>query len=254
MSPDIQDFHHTPYRIGGVIRACVIIVLWVAAVLTGFLLPDPWRVEAMFLPFIITFLHTGLFITAHDAMHGGIAPQSRLVNTTIGWLCTRLYAMFPFAPLAAAHRDHHRFPASAQDPDYHDGVHAGFWRWYLRFLRHYITWRQIVAMALLYNLLRHVAGIPDATLLVFWVAPALVSTIQLFLFGTFLPHREPAAGYDSIHRSTTSGFRPWLSFVTCYHFGYHLEHHEAPRVPWWRLPDMARRRAAERAATGGSAS
>lgn len=28
-----------------------------------------------------------------------------------------------------------------------------------------------------------------------------------------------------------------LSFLTCYYFGYHLEHHLYPNVPWWRLPE-----------------
>ncbi|WP_208766779.1 fatty acid desaturase [Nostoc flagelliforme] len=24
--------------------------------------------------------------------------------------------------------------------------------------------------------------------------------------------------------------------MSCYHFGYHQEHHEYPDVPWWKLP------------------
>jgi beta-carotene ketolase (CrtW type) len=24
--------------------------------------------------------------------------------------------------------------------------------------------------------------------------------------------------------------------VSCYFFGYHLEHHAYPYLPWWRLP------------------
>ena len=33
---------------------------------------------------------------------------------------------------------------------------------------------------------------------------------------------------------------PLVSFVSCYHFGYHWEHHVAPHVPWWRLPEARR--------------
>ena len=35
------------------------------------------------------------------------------------------------------------------------------------------------------------------------------------------------------------------SLVTCYHFGYHHEHHLYPAVPSWRLP-AARRSALQR--------
>ncbi|RZL43682.1 MAG: fatty acid desaturase, partial [Pedobacter sp.] len=24
-------------------------------------------------------------------------------------------------------------------------------------------------------------------------------------------------------------------FITCYFFGYHLEHHQKPATPWWQL-------------------
>jgi len=47
-----------------------------------------------------------------------------------------------------------------------------------------------------------------------------------------------AQGDDDPHHALSSNFPPWLSLLTCYHFGYHREHHEAPGVPWWRLPEL----------------
>jgi len=82
--------------------------------------------------------------------------------------------------------------------------------------------------------------VPLTNLLLFWVAPALLSTFQLFYFGTYLPHRLPAAGYDNMHRAVSSNYPVWLSLLTCFHFGYHLEHHVQPVVPWWRLPRLHR--------------
>nr|MBA2748547.1 fatty acid desaturase [Tatlockia sp.] len=40
------------------------------------------------------------------------------------------------------------------------------------------------------------------------------------------------------HCAQTNPLPTWLSFITCYHFGYHYEHHEHPDVPWWGLPKV----------------
>ena len=70
-------------------------------------------------------------------------------------------------------------------------------------------------MALVFNGLRYLAGVPVENLVLFWVVPALASTLQLFTFGTYLPHRaEGEAPYRDAHR----------------------EHHEVPHSPWWLLP------------------
>jgi beta-carotene ketolase (CrtW type) len=187
-----------------------------------------------------TFLYTGLFITAHDAMHGIVAPQHKKLNNFIGALCVFLYALFSFQRLRNEHRKHHAQPASDSDPDYHDGAHRGFWAWYFHFMLTYVTWRQIAGMAIVFNVLLHTFKIPVANLLLFWIAPALLSTLQLFYFGTYLPHREPAGGYTNAHRARSNDFSALWSFLTCYHFGYHWEHHEHPYVPWWKLPAVRR--------------
>lgn len=223
--------------------AIVIISSWATALivsLTYNLSPLPFSsVLLLSAAFILlnTFLYTGLFITAHDAMHGTVAPRHPKLNRFIGRAVTLLYALFSYDKLERKHRLHHAHPASEADPDYHDGRHTGFFRWYLHFFFTYVTWKQLLGMAIIFNLLKYIAGIPDINILLFWVLPALLSTVQLFFFGTWLPHREPADGYTEPHRAVSNDYNVLLSFLTCYHFGYHYEHHAAPGVPWWRLPD-----------------
>ncbi len=225
----------------GTTIALTIIGAWLAslaALLTVEL--SPWLIAPAVL--VQTFLYTGLFITAHDAMHGTVAPTNRRLNDLVGTVAVRLYALFSYAKLREKHWEHHDHPASEQDPDYHDGEHAGFWGWYANFLSNYVGLWQIVGMAVAYNVLHHVLGVSLMRLNVFWVLPALLSTLQLFYFGTYLPHREGEEGYADEHRATSNAYPVWLSFLTCYHFGYHWEHHENPGVAWWRLPKVRRER------------
>ncbi|PNH01868.1 Beta-carotene ketolase [Tetrabaena socialis] len=66
------------------------------------------------------------------------------------------------------------------------------------------------------------------------------------LNGTYLPHRPPKGhrGPMPWHASRTSAAPRLLSFLTCYHFDLHWEHHRWPYAPWWHLPhcrELARR-------------
>lgn len=224
------------YRHSGVVIAGTIIGAWCTTFLIAMFGPMPWA--ALTFP-ALTFLSTGMFITAHDSMHGLVAPRSRRTNAVFGRIALALYALFSFSALIEEHRKHHARPGHPEeDPDFHDGNNDSFIRWYLRFLSHYVTLRQVIGMAIIFNLLHHVAGVGIERLLLLWVLPLIVSTLQLFYFGTFLPHRSFAPGDP--HRATTVDYPPWLSFLTCYHFGYHWEHHAFPFVPWWRLPSVRR--------------
>jgi beta-carotene ketolase (CrtW type) len=222
----------------GVLIALAIMALWAATLIANLaLLPWgktlPWALSPLAVA-VQTMLYTGLFITAHDAMHGVVAPTHRRLNDAIGATATGLYALFPFHVLRTAHHRHHAAPGTHDDPDFHDGKHPDFARWYLRFVFRYVRWQQIVGMALVFNILAHLAHIPQPRLIVFWVVPSLLSTLQLFYFGTYLPHR----GHDhpDHHRARSNNYPVWLSLITCYHFGYHWEHHQWPYLPWWRLP------------------
>jgi beta-carotene/zeaxanthin 4-ketolase len=188
-----------------------------------------------------TWIYTGLFITAHDAMHGSIHPWHQ-VNRAIGQLCLWLYAGFDYSLLASKHHLHHQYPASDRDPDFHDGT-PNFWNWYAHFVCEHFSWGQALNLVLMfcsYAIVCQYALYPPLlwripNLLLFWVVPSLLSSLQLFYFGTFLPHREPPDGYRNPHRAQTIARSQWWSLMSCYHFGYHYEHHESPQIPWWQL-------------------
>lgn len=183
-----------------------------------------------------TFLYTGLFITAHDAMHGTVCPTHPRINNIIGIIAVGLYALFSYHKLLEKHWEHHRTPASDMDPDFHDGQHSGFLAWYVRFMKTYLNWKQVIGMAIVFQVMEYGLKIASLSLILFWVVPALFSTLQLFYFGTYLPHRMPAGGYNNPHYAQSNAYSTFCSFITCYHFGYHWEHHEYPYIPWWQLP------------------
>lgn len=188
-----------------------------------------------------TFLHTGLFIVAHDAMHGVVAPSDRWLNHTVGRLALVLYAFLVYDRCLPRHWEHHRRPTQpGTDPDFHNGQDCGFFSWYCYFMSNYLDRQQIkvsfvgLTGALVALLVGCQASI--VSLLLFWIIPMLLSSFQLFYFGTYLPHREPAGGYTNRHCARSSGFPVFWSFLSCYHFGYHWEHHEYPNLPWYHLP------------------
>jgi beta-carotene/zeaxanthin 4-ketolase len=79
-------------------------------------------------------------------------------------------------------------------------------------------------------------GAPAVNVFVFWAFPALLSSAQLFYFGTYLPHRHDDDGFVDRHRARSSDYGWLTSLLTCFHFGYHHEHHLHPHLPWWALP------------------
>lgn len=188
-----------------------------------------------------TLLYTGLFITAHDAMHGTVAPFSRRLNNVYGVIAVVCYAIFSFQRLLDEHGRHHAAPGTDDDPDFYGSADVGFSGWYLRFLAHYITWRQVLLNAIAFNVLIHVFQVATLNALLFYVLPAFLSTLQLFYFGTYLPHRRQATSFVDRHNARSSHFSRLGSLLSCFHFGYHLEHHRSPSVPWWNLAERAHR-------------
>lgn len=184
----------------------------------------------------LCWLNVGLFIIAHDAMHGSLAPGRPKVNLWAGRLALAFYAGFSFDRLRAKHFEHHRNPGTAADPDFSVDHPSGFWRWYVAFFRQYFGWRELALMTVLVGVYALVLDAPYPNLLLFWALPAILSSLQLFLFGTFLPHRTEAEPFGDRHRARSSGYGYLASLLTCFHFGHHHEHHLSPATPWWRLP------------------
>lgn len=178
-----------------------------------------------------TWLTTGLFITAHDAMHRSVS-RHRLVNDAFGYVACFLFAAMSYRRLVENHGRHHAAPGTADDPDFSSRSQS-FPAWFVTFMWRYTTVAQVVTMAVLYNLLH--LRISDGALWAFWVGPALLATVQLFLFGTYLPHRTPHTEAMGRHRARSLRPGHLLALMACFFFGYHREHHEQPAVPWWRL-------------------
>ena len=183
-----------------------------------------------------TWLSTGLFIVAHDCMHGSLAPGRRRLNTAIGTACLCAYAGLSYGALYPKHHAHHAAPGTEGDPDFHAAAPGRALPWFVGFVRGYYSHGQILritAAAVVYLLL----GASLLDIVVFWAVPALLALAQLFLFGTYLPHRHDETPFADGHNARSNALSPLASLVTCFHFGtYHHEHHLSPQTPWWRLP------------------
>jgi beta-carotene/zeaxanthin 4-ketolase len=231
----------------GLLVALTIMAIWAAS--TIFLVTQSldeiptWAIAIAML--WQTFLYTGLFVTAHDAMHGVIYPKNRKINDLVGAIAARTYALFSLKQLAEKHWQHHNHPASDLDPDFHDGKHQNFLAWYWHFSTRYWSWTRLLGLMVIFNLITHFLHIPDANLTLFWIVPSILSSVQLFYFGSYLPHKEPKGGYTNQHRTKTTNLSTFWSFITCYHFGYHQEHHEYPHLPWWKLAQAYKTRKAQ---------
>jgi beta-carotene ketolase (CrtW type) len=204
-----------------------------------------WKVPLLVL--VLCWLDVGLFIVAHDCMHGSLAPEKPKLNRWVGRVALALYAGFSFDRLLPKHFAHHKAPGTGDDPDYHEPHPRSFARWYLAFFRQYFGVRELLVLTALVAAYLWVLGAAYQNLLLFWALPAILSSLQLFLFGTFLPHRLAEQDFADRHRARSNGYGWVVSLLTCFHFGYHHEHHRAPHVPWWKLPEERRGGAREAA-------
>jgi beta-carotene/zeaxanthin 4-ketolase len=228
----------------GLMLAAAIIGAWLMLHVGAVFLWRPSGLEWLWaLPLIVlqTWLSVGLFIVAHDAMHGSLAPGRQGVNRGVGRLALLLYAGFWMDRLAPRHFDHHRHVGTERDPDFHADEPTRAVPWFAQFMRRYFGWREFVVMAAISWTYLLLAKVPLANLLLLWALPAILSSVQLFYFGTFLPHRHEAAPFADRHNARSNDFPAIVSLLTCFHFGYHREHHLQPGTPWWRLPAERRR-------------
>ncbi|MFK7929691.1 MAG: fatty acid desaturase [Myxococcota bacterium] len=224
----------------GLLIACGVIGSWAVLLLIGLATPVTglldlvWVVPAVA---VLTLLYTGLFITAHDAMHGSLLPGRPAVGHAIGTVCAFVYAFMSYEQLRVEHLRHHASPGQAgADPDFHDGKHPGLIRWFVHFMVSYVTIRQVVLLVLAFVSLLLLAQVPWPNVLLFWALPSLASTLQLFIVGTWWPHHARPGEPMGEHHSRSLNLPTIVSFLACFHFGYHHEHHEQPELPWWRLP------------------
>jgi len=212
----------------GVLIAFAIMILWASSLvfLVGYSIS--WADPLVYIGILAQmYFYTGLFITAHDAMHGLVSSNKKL-NHVIGWVAALLFSYNFYWKLFPKHHEHHRFVATDKDPDYHSS--DNFVIWYFSFIRQYVTIWQIFLMAVTFNILK--LYLPTENLIIFWMLPAVLSTLQLFYFGTYLPHMGENT---NAHHSRTQSKNHFWALISCYFFGYHFEHHDSPNTPWWRL-------------------
>lgn len=214
----------------GLFFAIVIISLWAISLTYLLHYKIEWNNPLVYVFVLIQMhLYTGIFITAHDAIHGVVVPGNKRLNYGIGFVCATIFAYNNYAKLSRKHHLHHAHVVSEKDPDYHDG---NFFTWYLKFALEYVTFWQILLMAITYNLSKLI--LPMENLIVFWEIPAILSTLQLFYFGTYLPHRGEHEIRDKF-KARSQRLNHFIAFFSCYFFGYHHEHHAYPYLPWWQL-------------------
>jgi len=187
------------------------------------------------------WLLTGVFIVAHDAMHSTLSPRWPTVNNAVGAIILFLYAGFVWTHFRAAHLAHHISPGGSDDPDFNPDNPVSFWPWYVRFFKTYFGLKSVVFVTVVVWGFILFLNAPILNVILFYGAASILSSAQLFYFGTYLPHRHSGAFLDA-HKARSNDYPAWLSLLTCYHFGYHHEHHLAPNVPWWQLPRERRKR------------
>ena len=170
-------------------------------------------------------------------MHQSLAPSYPELNHQIGRCALALYAGLLFDVCELNHISHHNDPESEHDPDYCVRAPDNPIFWYCDFMFNYLSAIQILRLSLVllvcYAPLQIFSEDPLLKLIIFCVIPLFFSSIQLFLFGTWLPHRKSKSP-DQTPRSLA--LHPLISLAACYHFGYHREHHSFPHIPWFRLP------------------
>jgi len=197
-----------------------------------------------------TWITTGLFVTVHDAIHGQVSPSFRRLNHALGAVCSFCYASFSYKLLYRDHWRHHAEPITEGDPDWYEG---GLRKWLLSFLGHYSTFWQLFWESFQFwsfvgigqRVLRIDFSVMVVRVALVWALPALISGLQLFYFGTYLPHKDNP---ESEHSARSNDWPYLLSLLSCFHFGAcHEEHHAYPMLAWWELPEVRAARARARA-------
>ena len=225
----------------GLTLAAAIICAWLALHVWGVFFHDWTAIDWMRVPIFIavqSWLGTGLFIVAHDAIHGSLAPGQPRLNAAVGQLCVGLYAAFSLRKLAANHKKHHRSPGTREDPDFDIAQPRAFAPWFRAFFSRYFGWAEFARLAAVLTVYLVPLGADPLDMAIFWGLPAVLSAFQLFTFGTYLPHRHEDTAFADEHRARRLDYSWLLSLIACFHFGLHHEHHLRPHVPWWRLPTV----------------
>lgn len=219
----------------GISMAIGIILLWTFSLLYALHWKISWNDwKLYFLVAILTFLYSGLFITAHESWHHSVS-KNRKINEAVGIVCCTLFVYNSYYKIRTGHHQHHAHPGDlTKDPE--TAKNQSYWPWFFRFVWNYSSISQFMMVGATVFLLSYL--FPVWNVLVFYILPAVLATHQLFYFGTYLPHR---GGHKNKHNSSSQKHNHFLAFISCYFFGYHFEHHNSPGTPWYELPLLKER-------------
>ncbi len=217
----------------GILIALSVILIWLCHLIYILTSVDVDFLSPIFYMHLLlqTYFYTGLFITGHDAMHQTVS-RNKSINRAIGTAAAFLYAGLSYKRLIVNHFRHHKNPGTADDPDFNIKS-QNFFVWWGSFMYRYATITQLIIMAVAFNVLK--IWVDEISLWFFWVIPAILSSLQLFFFGTYLPHRKPHQHDMEPHKARTQKKNHLWAMLSCYFFGYHFEHHDSPHTPWWQL-------------------
>lgn len=100
--------------------------------------------------------------------------------------------------------------------------------WFLNFMKGYVSVPQVAKLFAVTTALAVFTHAPIPSQVLFWAGSGLVSAVRLFYFGTYVPHK-PRKGANEVMawaKARSVDHAPaLLSFLQCYNFGMHWEHH-----------------------------
>ena len=227
------------HRDSGLIFAVTIMTLWACMLYHCLFRHKLNFLTTPFLVLIQIYLYTGLFITAHDSIHGTVCSNAT-INYWVGKICLLSFAGFDYDFIREEHWKHHSHAGlEGEDPDFHHGK-PQFLLWIFQFMVNYTKISQVCRLVIIVTILQYY-GAPLSHLYVFMTGAGLTSALILFYYGTYVPHKPDDHAQDL---NRPEGFRTLgesdnrlTSFLKCYNFGCHSEHHANPRIPWWALWD-----------------
>ncbi|MBS2021730.1 MAG: fatty acid desaturase [Deltaproteobacteria bacterium] len=211
-----------------------LLTIFLASIPLSFLALDRHpRLAAVLTPWMV-FAFTGLFILAHEAIHGTLVPGRPRLGHALGRLAAFAYAFMDYGRLRARHAQHHAAPQSPDDPDAH--ASGRFLPHLFAFALRYLRWWQVALLVLVGNRVGQ-AGHTFAMLFAY-VLPVVCSTLVVFSLGIFLVHHPRLAQRglaDARHRTVAidPGLLP--SLLSILFFNYHWLHHEHPHLTWLSL-------------------
>lgn len=186
------------------------------------------------------FAFTGLFILAHEAIHGLLWPGHPRASHALGAVFAFAYAFMDYRTLRGRHGEHHAAPGGPSDPDAHPS--GRFAPHLAAFVLRYLNLPQVALLVLAGNRLG-AAGHTRAMLLA-WVVPLVGSTLVIFSLGIHFVHHPALVRRglaDPRHHAVAVDLGPVLSFATVLFFNYHWLHHEHPHLTWAQLGRHRRR-------------